>query len=117
MNTLRNSVQLVGHLGKNPEINQLAEGKKLARVSLAVNEFYTSASGEKITNTHWFNLVAWDSTASYMEKQLSKGHQVLIKGRLSARSYEDKSGQTRTITEVIVSEILKLSKAEQASLI
>jgi single-strand DNA-binding protein len=117
MNTLRNSVQLVGHLGKDPEISNLAQGKKLARVSLAYNEFYTSGNGEKVSNTHWFNLVAWESTAAYMEKHLAKGNQVMVKGRLSSRTYEDKNGGTRSITEIIVSEVLKITREEPASII
>ncbi|MBK9631117.1 MAG: single-stranded DNA-binding protein [Saprospiraceae bacterium] len=112
MNTLRNSVQLVGHLGKNPEITNLEKGKKLARVSIAVNEFYTSAAGEKVEQTNWINLVAWDNTATYMERNLSKGNQVLIKGSLSSRNYEDKQGVKKYITEVVVSEVLKMQKDE-----
>lgn len=110
MKNLRNSVQLIGHLGKSPEITNLEKGKKLARFSLATNENYTSAKGEKVNNTTWHNLVAWDAKADYIEKYLNKGHEVLIQGRLSSRSYEDKSGLTKYITEVIIQDILKLTK-------
>ena len=117
MNTLRNSVQLVGHLGKNPEITNLEKGKKLARVSIAVNEFYTSASGEKVEQTNWINLVAWGNTAAYMERNLSKGNQVLIKGSLSSRNYEDKQGVKKYITEVVVTEVMKIQKDEPVTAI
>ncbi len=110
MKNLRNSVQLIGHLGKTPEITLLEKGKKLARFSLATNENYTSAKGEKVNNTTWHNLVAWDAKADYIEKYFNKGNEVLIQGRLSSRSYEDKSGQTKYITEVIIQDILKITK-------
>ncbi|MEO6692465.1 MAG: single-stranded DNA-binding protein [Saprospiraceae bacterium] len=110
MRNLRNSVQLIGHLGKAPEITSLEKGKKLARFTLATNEYFTTASGEKQTNTTWHNLVAWDAKAEYIEKNLNKGQEVLVQGRISTRSYEDKQGQTRYITEIIINDVLKMSK-------
>ncbi|MEP7197376.1 MAG: single-stranded DNA-binding protein [Saprospiraceae bacterium] len=110
MKNLRNSVQLIGHLGKSPEITNLEKGKKIARLTLATNEYFTSAKGEKVNNTTWHNLVAWDSKAEYIEKNLEKGQEILVQGRISNRSYENKEGQTRYISEIIIDEVLKLSK-------
>ena len=106
MNTLRNSVQLVGHLGKDPEVTDLDKGKKLARVSMAVNEFYTSAKGEKTSNTQWVNLIAWDKKAEYLSNHL-------VQGKLSSRSYEDKSGQTKYVTEIVVNEVYKINRPKE----
>ncbi|MBK7303478.1 MAG: single-stranded DNA-binding protein [Saprospiraceae bacterium] len=92
MNTLRNSVQLIGHLGKTPELITLEKGRLVVKATLATHETYTSNNGEHITNTHWHNLVAWGRLAENMSRILEKGTAVLIKGKLVTRSYEDKSG-------------------------
>ncbi len=112
MNTLRNRVQLIGNLGKKPEIVNLESGKKLAKFSIATNETYRDAKGEKITNTEWHNLVAWGKTAEIAEMFLDKGKEVAIIGKLSNRSYEDKEGNKKYITEIIVSEIMMFGKQE-----
>ncbi|MDQ3140646.1 MAG: single-stranded DNA-binding protein [Bacteroidota bacterium] len=112
MNALRNTVQLIGHLGKDPEVTSLEKGKKLARVSMATNEYYTTAKGEKTSRTEWHNLVAWDGKAEFLEKYLKKGQEVAIQGKLTHRSYEDKTGITRYVTEVVVQEILRLGSKE-----
>ena len=72
MNTLRNKVQLIGNLGNNPEIITLESGKKLAKFSIATNENYKNAQGEKVTTTEWHNLVAWGKTAEIAENYLEK---------------------------------------------
>ena len=108
MNTLRNKVQLIGNLGNNPEIITLESGKKLAKFSIATNENYKNAQGEKVTTTEWHNLVAWGKTAEIAENYLEKGKEIAIEGKLTTRSYDDKDGNKRTITEVVVSELLLL---------
>jgi len=108
MNTLRNKVQLIGNLGNNPEIISLESGKKLAKFSIATNENYKNAQGEKITTTEWHNVVAWGKTAEIAENYLEKGKEIAIEGKLTTRSYDDKDGNKRTITEVVVSELLLL---------
>ncbi|MGB1042956.1 MAG: single-stranded DNA-binding protein [Tenacibaculum sp.] len=108
MNTLRNKVQLIGNLGKNPEIITLDSGKKLAKFSIATNESYKNAQGEKITDTQWHNVVAWNKTAEIIEKYLEKGSEVAIEGKLTSRSYETSEGEKRYITEVVCSELLML---------
>jgi single-strand DNA-binding protein len=110
MNTLRNKVQLIGNLGNDPEIITLDSGKKLAKLSLATNESYKDASGQKIDKVEWHNLVAWGKTCDIIEKYLTKGKEIAIEGKLTSRSYETKEGEKRYITEVVVNEILMLGK-------
>ena len=108
MKNLRNKVQLIGNLGKDPEVKQLESGKTLAKLSLATSENYKNADGEKVTDTQWHNLVAWGKTAQIAEKYLKKGNKVAIEGKLINRTYEDKEGVKRYVTEVLVNEILML---------
>ena len=108
MNNLRNKVQLIGNLGNDPEITNLDDGKKIAKFSLATNETYTNQTGEKITNTNWHNLIAWNKTADIIEKFTKKGKEIAVEGKLSSRSYDDKEGNKKYITEVIVNEVLLL---------
>ncbi len=106
MNTLRNSVQLIGNLGKKPEIITLESGNKLAKFSLATNETYKDDKGEKVTNTEWHNLIAWGKTAEIAEMFLDKGKEVAIQGKLTYNSYEDKNGIKRYSTEIVVNEFV-----------
>lgn len=108
MNALKNRVQLIGNLGNNPEIITLESGKKLAKFAIATNETYKNANGEKITDTQWHNIVAWNKTADIIEKYLEKGKEVMIEGKLTSRSFEDKEGNKRYVTEVVCNELLML---------
>ena len=108
MNTLRNKVQLIGNLGNNPEIVTLDSGKKLAKFSIATNESYKNAEGEKVTDTQWHNIIAWNKTAEIIEKYVVKGNEIAIEGKLTSRSYEDKNGDKKYITEVVCNELLML---------
>lgn len=110
---MKNKVQLIGNLGMNPEVKEFSEGKKIARFSLATNESYKNAQGEKIKETQWHNLVAWNNTAVYAEKYLKQGYEVAIEGKLVNRSYEGKDGKKRYVTEVVVSEILVIRKKDE----
>ena len=108
MSTLRNKVQLIGNLGNNPEIITLDSGKKLAKFSIATNENYKNARGEKVTDTQWHNIVAWNKTADIIEQYLEKGNEVAIEGKLTSRSYETKEGEKRYVTEIVCNELLML---------
>ena len=108
MNKLRNRVQLIGHLGMNPEVKTLDSGKKLAKFSLATNDSYTNANGEKIEDTEWHNVIAWNKTADLVESYLEKGKEVALEGKLTTRSWEDEKGNKKYITEVVCSEIMLL---------
>lgn len=106
MNTLRNSVQLIGNLGANPEIRTYESGKTKAFFSMATKEVYKNDKGEYITDTQWHNLVAWNNTAKIVEKILQKGSEVAIEGKLSSHSYEDKEGNKKYVTEIVVNELI-----------
>lgn len=103
MNALRNKVQLIGNLGKDPEVKQFDNGNSFARLSIATKEIYKNQRGEKITETQWHNnVVAYGKLASNMQKILKKGQEIGISGKLMHRSYEDKEGKTRYISEIVV---------------
>lgn len=112
MSTLRNKVQLIGNLGNNPEIITLESEKKVAKFSIATNESYKNSQGEKVTDTQWHNVVAWNKTAEIIERYLEKGSEVAVEGKLTSRSYETKEGEKRYVTEVVVSELLMLGKKQ-----
>lgn len=108
MSKLKNKVQLIGNTGNDPEILNLENGGKLAKISIATNENYNNDKGEKVTDTQWHNVVAWGKTAEIIEKYVTKGKEIAIEGKLSHRSYEDKNGDKRYITEVVANEIMLL---------
>jgi single-strand DNA-binding protein len=115
MYALKNKVQLIGHLGGKPEVKEMESGKKLATFSIATSENYRNAKGEKITETQWHRVVAWGKVAGIAEKYLDKGKEVAIEGKLVNRSYTDKDGNKKYVTEVQVSELLLLgAKVSQA---
>ena len=110
MNAMKNTVQLIGHVGQEPEIKNLDGGKKLANITLATNEVYYKENGDKVEQTEWHRLAAWGKTADIIEKYVTKGLQIGIEGKLTHRSYDDKNGEKRYITEVVVNEVLLLGK-------
>lgn len=109
MYALKNKVQLIGNLGNAPDIKNTESGKKLAKFSIATNESYRNAQGEKVTETTWHNLVAWGKVADLAEKFLNKGSEVVIEGKLINRGYTDKEGTKKYITEVQVNDLLLLN--------
>lgn len=110
MNTLRNKVQLIGRLGSKVEIKNLEGGKTLGKVSLATNEYYKNQKGERVEETTWHNIVAWGKQAELLDKYTNKGSEIAVEGKLSNRSYEDKEGIKRYISEVIVHNILLMGE-------
>lgn len=110
MNTLRNKVQLIGRLGSKVEIKNLEGGKTLGKVSLATNEYYKNQKGERVEETTWHNIIAWGKQAELLDKYTDKGSEIAIEGKLSNRSYEDKEGNKRYISEVIVQSILLMGE-------
>jgi single-strand DNA-binding protein len=108
MNQVRNQVVLIGHLGADPEIRDYDNGKKMARVSLATNEYYKNADGEKLTTTQWHNCVGWGKMAELMAQLLEKGKEVALQGKLNHRNYEDDLGNKRQFTEIIISDFVLL---------
>ncbi|MGB0884878.1 MAG: single-stranded DNA-binding protein [Chitinophagales bacterium] len=106
MRNLRNTVQLIGNVGQAPELKTFDSGTKKVSFSLATNESFTNAKGEKIEDTQWHNIIAWGKTAEVIEKHVSKGKQIAIEGKLTSRSYDDKAGNKRYITEIVLNEFM-----------
>lgn len=106
---MKNRVQLIGHVGQESEIKNLESGK-VANFTIATNENYTNAKGEKVEQTEWHRISAWGKTAEIAEKLITKGCHVAIEGKLTHRSYDDKDGNKRFITEVVANELVLLSK-------
>lgn len=101
-----NGVQIMGNLGKDPEIKVTNGGKTVARLSVAVNRKYTDSQGEEKQYTEWVNVVAWGKLAEAAGNELQKGDYVYAEGRYSTRSYE-KNDETRYFTEVVASVIAR----------
>lgn len=110
MNAMKNTVQLIGNVGNEPEIKTFDGGKKLANLTIATNDSYKNDKGEKVEQTEWHKVVAWGKTADIIEKYVTKGLQIAVEGKLTHRSYDDKNGEKRYITEVVVNEVLLLGK-------
>lgn len=107
---MKNKVQLIGNLGQNPEIKSLGEEKKVAHLSVATNETYRNAKGEKVTDTQWHSVVAWGRLAEIAEKMMVKGTEIVVEGKLINRTYTDKQGVKKYVTEVQANELLILTK-------
>ncbi len=107
---MKNLVQLIGHVGQDPEIKNLEAGKKLANISIATNEVYYRDNGDKVEKTEWHRVTAWGKVADIIEKYVAKGKEIAIEGKLTHRSYDDKDGNKRYVTEIVANEILLLSK-------
>jgi len=110
MTTLRNSVQLIGRLGNDPETTTFGENKTKVKFSLATSDYYKDKDGERVEETQWHNIVAWGNTASIAEKYLKKGQEIALAGKLIHRSWDDKDGNTNYITEVVANEIVMFEK-------
>ncbi len=114
MYELRNKVQLIGNLGNTPDVKTFEDGKKLARFSMATNEVHRDRAGRKETETCWHNIVAWGRIAELAEKYLTKGKEIAIEGKLVNRSYNDKDGVKRYITEIVANELTMMGERERA---
>lgn len=114
MNALKNSVQLIGRLGNDPEIKTFESGKRMAVFSLATNETYYNNKEEKIEETQWHNIVVWGKKSETVENYLKKGSEIALQGKLVNRSYE-KDGDKRYITEIVLNDMLMLDKKKQES--
>lgn len=111
---MRNKVTLIGNLGANPVVREMTGGRKIARFSLATTDGYRNKEGEYVKETQWHNVVMWGKTAELAEKYLEKGKMIAVEGKLLTRLYEDKSGEKRWITEILVSDITFLTKQQAA---
>ncbi|MFZ5973289.1 MAG: single-stranded DNA-binding protein [Bacteroidota bacterium] len=107
MKSLRNSVQLIGHLGKDPELKTFTNSKK-ASFSIATTDTYKNQKGEKVNDTQWHNVVVWGSLADVAAKYLKKGSEVCVEGKLVHRAYETSEGEKRFYTEINVNDLVML---------
>jgi len=110
-----NKVILIGNLGKDPEVRHLDNGRAVANFSLATSENYKNREGEKVSTTEWHNIVLWTPLAEIAEKYLNKGNQIYLEGKLTNRSYEDKEGNRKYITEVVGQNLTMLGGRASAS--
>ena len=110
-----NKVILVGNLGKDPEIRHLDNGKSRVTVSIATSETYKNKAGERISNTEWHNVVFWTPLAEIVDSYLRKGSKIYVEGKISSRSYEDKEGKMRYVTEVIAREMIMLDSKNSST--
>lgn len=116
MKNLVNRVQLIGNLGSDPERKDLASGTALVRFPLATNAFYRNKEGEKIQETTWHSLVAWGVLADRLEAALRKGMEVAVSGKIRNRSYDDANGQRRFVSEIIVDDFYRITRANREEL-
>jgi len=110
MTTLSNSVHLIGRLGMDPKTFEFDSGKMKTTFSLATSDYYKDEKGERVQETQWHNIVAWGKTAKIAADYLNKGKEIALEGKLTNRSYEDKDGNKKYITEVVANQILILDK-------
>lgn len=110
-----NKVILVGNVGKDPVIRYFDKGVAKATFPLATSETYTNQQGETITSTEWHNIVLWRALAEVAEKTIKKGVQVYIIGKIKTRSYVDKDGVNKYITEILADTLLPLEKKQASS--
>lgn len=103
-----NKVILVGNLGKDPELRYTASGQAVATFSLATTEKFKNKGGEQQERTEWHNVVAWGPLAEICGKYLVKGKQIYCEGRIQSRSYDDRDGNKRYITEIVMSDMQML---------
>lgn len=114
MNTLRNNVKLIGHLGQDPEVRSLENNNKVANFRLATNYSYTDKEGNQKETTDWHNIVVWGSLAGFCEQYLKKGREVAIDGRITYREWEDKGGVKHTSAEIVANEIMFVGSNPEA---
>ncbi|HOS71830.1 MAG TPA: single-stranded DNA-binding protein [Bacteroidales bacterium] len=107
-NSLRNRVSLIGNLGQDPLIRDLENGKKVANFTIATNQGFRNADGQKVQETTWHNIVAWNGLAETAARYLKKGREVAVEGRIVYRTYEDRNGVTKYITEIVLTDLLFL---------
>jgi len=113
MKSLRNSVQLIGRLGKDPEVKEFGDKKK-AVFSIATSDSYKNQKGEKIEDTQWHNIVIWGKLAGVAEKYLKKGAEVAVEGKLVHRVYETDKGEKKFFTEINVNDLVMLGAKQKA---
>lgn len=106
MSNIINRVQLTGNLGADPEIKTFDSGDKLLRFSMATNEKYTNRNGENLTDTQWHSIVVKGKMADKLSSELRKGSYISVEGRINHRSFTDKEGNKKFVTEIVAFDIV-----------
>ena len=112
--TVDNRVQLIGFLGQEIEIKELAEGKKVAHLTIATHERRKGTDGKKEILTTWHNLIAWNKKAEVMAKIFSKGQRLYVEGKLNYREYTGKDNVKKQSTEIVISDFKKLERDDKS---
>ncbi|HSH52484.1 MAG TPA: single-stranded DNA-binding protein [Bacteroidales bacterium] len=107
-----NKVILVGNVGKDPDVRHLDSGVTVASFSLATSETYRNKESQKVTNTEWHNIVVWRGLAEIVEKYVKKGDPLYLEGKIRTRSYDDKDGNKKYITEIIADNMQMLGSKQ-----
>lgn len=107
-----NKATLIGHLGKDPEMKYTSNGKAVTKFSLATDESYRDNEGKTIERTEWHNIIMWEKLAEISSQYLKKGSKVYLEGRITNRSYEDKEGNKKYISEIIANNMVFLDRKE-----
>ena len=107
---MKNRGHLIGRVGQDPEVKNLEGGKKVTTITIATNDVYYKDNGDKVEQTEWHRVTAWGKTAEIIEKYVTKGKEIAIEGKLTHRSYDDKNGEKRYVTDIVVNEVLLLGK-------
>ena len=110
-----NKIILIGHLGRDPELQVTPDGTPVTKFSVAVNRYSRTSSGERKEETDWFNVSAWRGLAETCEKYLHKGSKVYIEGRLSPRKYTDRNGVQQTSLDITMTEMQMLDSKAASS--
>lgn len=115
MNSLNNSVRLLGNVGMDPQVITFESGNKLAKFSMATNERRKDAEGQYQDITTWHNLVIWGKGADIIQTYIKKGDKLAIEGKITYNKYEDKEGVQRTSTEIVVNDFTMLGGKTESS--
>lgn len=111
MSSIKNSVQLIGRIGSEVQLQTFETGTSKTSFTLATNDYYKNNKGEKVQNTEWHNIVAWGKTAELINQLAEKGSEIMILGKITSRSYTDKAGATKYITEIVANEFYSMQRA------
>lgn len=110
-----NKVMIIGRMGRDPEMRYTPGGRPVTTFSVAASRSWTTAEGEKRSETEWFNIVAWGGLAEICHQYLGKGQRVYIEGRLQTRRWEDASGMKKSVTEIVANEMIILSQRNRSN--
>src|SRR5574341_844349 len=110
-----NKVQIIGNLGRDPEMRYTPNGKPVTSFTVAVSRSWVKPEGERAEKTEWFNVIAWDRLAEICSQHLTKGSLVYVEGRLETRSWEAENGQKHYRTEIVANEMIILDRRGRES--